>query len=62
VISTSIARSISRLVNWLSSPPAGADDLLLGASAGQQLVNDVIGELTAQIIRHGLQAQRTASF
>jgi hypothetical protein len=31
---------------------ARANDLLLGPGSGQQLINDVIRELAAQIIRH----------
>jgi hypothetical protein len=36
--------------------PAGTNDLLLSPCAGQQLINDLVGELAADAIRHALKS------
>ena len=38
--------------------PSRPGDLLLGPRSRQQLINDLIGKLAAQIIRHAVQDPR----
>jgi hypothetical protein len=53
-----LQRPLHQPLRQLTQKPARADDLLLGSRAGQQLVNNVIGKLAAQVIRHVVQDPR----
>ena len=48
----------SAITGQLRQQPARPDDLLLGPGAGQQLVNDIVRELAADLVRHAVQDPR----
>ena len=57
LFSTGVAAMLAVSAALLGTP-ARADDLLLGPRARQQLVNDIVRELAADLIRHAVQDPR----
>jgi hypothetical protein len=47
-----LQRALHQPLSQLAQHAARSDDLLLGPSSSQQLVNDVVRELSADVIRH----------
>jgi hypothetical protein len=53
-----LERSLDQWLGQLGQQTAGPDDLLLGLRAGQQLINDLVGKLAAQVVSHVLKHPR----
>jgi hypothetical protein len=53
-----LERSLNQPLGQLAEHAARPEDLLLGLRPGQQLVNDLVRELAADVIRHALKDPR----
>jgi hypothetical protein len=45
-------RPLHQPLRQLREQPAGPNDLLLGPGAGQQLIHELVRELSAQVVGH----------
>ena len=53
-----LERPLDQPLRQLPEHPARPEDLLLGPRAGQQLVNDLVRKLAADLIRHAIKDPR----